>query len=69
MTRRATARRQGANMKTVNFERNAGVGNIVLANPPKNLLDRRFSECLWQSIHEASESDIRVLLVTSEGQF
>lgn len=56
-------------MKTVNFERNAGVGNIVLANPPKNLLDRRFSECLWQSIHEASESDIRVLLVTSEGQF
>jgi hypothetical protein len=54
-------------MRTVYFERNDGVGKIVLANPPKNMLDRRFSECLWQSVHEASESDIRVLLVTSEG--
>jgi enoyl-CoA hydratase/carnithine racemase len=54
-------------MKTVYFERNAGIGKIVLANPPKNLLDRRFTECLWQSVHEASERDIRVLLVTSEG--
>ena len=54
-------------MKTIRFERDHAVGRIVLANPPLNRLDLRYSGCLRQAVHEASESDIRVLLVKAEG--
>ncbi len=54
-------------MRTIRFERQDAVGRIVLANPPANRLDGQFSECLRQSVHEASESDIRVLVVEAEG--
>lgn len=54
-------------MKTVRFERQGPIGRIVLANPPRNLIDRRFSECLREAVHDASESDIRVLVVQTEG--
>jgi len=54
-------------MKTVRFERQGAIGRTVLANPPRNLLDRQFSECLRQAVHDASESDIRVLVVQTEG--
>ncbi|HEY2471513.1 MAG TPA: hypothetical protein VGI45_27235 [Terracidiphilus sp.] len=54
-------------MKTVRFERQGPIGRIVLANPPGNLIDRQFSECLRQAVHAASESDIRVLVVQTEG--
>jgi enoyl-CoA hydratase/carnithine racemase len=54
-------------MKTIRFERDHAVGQIVLANPPLNRLDLRYSEYLRQAVHEASESDIRVLLVRAEG--
>ena len=54
-------------MKTIRFERDHAVGKIVLANPPLNRLDLRYSDCLRQAVHEASESDIRVLLVKAEG--
>ena len=54
-------------MKTVYFERQGAIGRLVLANPPRNLLDRQFSECLRQAVHDASESDIRVLVVQTEG--
>jgi enoyl-CoA hydratase/carnithine racemase len=53
--------------KTIRFERQNAVGRIVLANPPYNRLDLQFSECLRQAVHEASESDIRVLVVQAEG--
>jgi enoyl-CoA hydratase/carnithine racemase len=53
--------------ETVRFERQGAIGRIVLANPPRNLLDRQFSECLRQAVHDASESDIRVLVVETEG--
>ena len=54
-------------MQTVRFERDNTVGRIVLANPPFNRLDLRFSECLRQAVHDASESDVRVVLVKAEG--
>jgi enoyl-CoA hydratase/carnithine racemase len=54
-------------MKTIRFERQNAIGRIVLANPPYNRLDLKFSECLRQAVHEASESDIRVLLIQAEG--
>ncbi|WP_263367916.1 enoyl-CoA hydratase/isomerase family protein [Edaphobacter bradus] len=54
-------------LKSVRFERQGPIGRIVLANPPHNLIDSQFSEYLRQAVHDASESDIRVLVVQSEG--
>jgi enoyl-CoA hydratase/carnithine racemase len=54
-------------MTTIRFERDGAVGNIVLANPPFNRLDLRFAEALRSAVRQASESDIRVLAVRSEG--
>ncbi|TKC88460.1 enoyl-CoA hydratase/isomerase family protein [Trinickia terrae] len=54
-------------MKSIRFERDGKVGNIVLANPPYNRLDLRFAQCLREAVQEASESDIRVLVVRAEG--
>jgi len=52
---------------TIRFERDGAVGSIVLANPPHNRLDLRFTEALRAAVHKASESDIRVLVVRAEG--
>src|SRR5258708_6038287 len=54
-------------MKTIRFERDGAIGNIVLANPPFNRLDLNFAEALRTAVHQAGESDIRVLVVRSEG--
>jgi enoyl-CoA hydratase/carnithine racemase len=51
----------------IRFQRDDAVGSIVLANPPFNRLDLRFAEALRIAVHQASESDIRVLVVRSEG--
>jgi enoyl-CoA hydratase/carnithine racemase len=51
----------------IRFERDGAVGNIVLANPPFNRLDLRFVDELRIAVHQASETDIRVLVVRSEG--
>jgi enoyl-CoA hydratase/carnithine racemase len=53
--------------ETVRFERREGLGQIVLANPPKNLIATHFSDCLREAVHQASDSDIRALLVRAEG--
>lgn len=53
--------------KTIRFERQDAVGRIVLANPPYNRLDLQFSECLRLAVHDASQSDIRVLVIQAEG--
>jgi enoyl-CoA hydratase/carnithine racemase len=52
---------------TIRFERDGAIGSIVLANPPFNRLDLRFAEALRGAVHKASESEIRVLVVRSEG--
>src|SRR5712672_2362709 len=54
-------------MKTIRFDRDGAIGRVVLANPPQNFLDRRFCECLNSAVHEASESDIRALIICAEG--
>jgi enoyl-CoA hydratase/carnithine racemase len=54
-------------MTTIRFERDGAIGNIVLANPPFNRLDLRFAEALRIAVRQASQSDIRVLVVRSEG--
>src|SRR5256885_16707286 len=55
-------------MKTIRFERQGSIGRIVLANPPYNRLDLQFSHCLRDAVHEASSSDIRALMISSEGE-
>src|SRR5882724_11152499 len=55
-------------MKTIRFERRGSIGHIVLANPPYNRLDLQFSHCLRDAVHEASSSDIRALVISSEGK-
>src|ERR1700751_853797 len=52
---------------TIRFERDGAIGHIVLANPPFNRLDLRFAEALRAAVQQASVSDIRVLVVRSEG--
>ena len=52
---------------TIRFERDGAVGSIVLANPPFNRLDLRFTESLRVAVHQASSSDIRVLVIRAEG--
>ena len=54
-------------MKVVRFERQDNVGHIVLANPPQNLVNTRFADSLREAVHQASDSDIRALLVRAEG--
>src|ERR1700732_4290614 len=54
-------------MQVIKFERKDAVGHIILANPPKNLINSSFSDSLKQAVHEASEGDIRTLLVRAEG--
>jgi enoyl-CoA hydratase/carnithine racemase len=54
-------------MTTVRFERKGTVGSIVLANPPFNRIDLKFTAGLRQALNEASASDIRVLVVRAEG--
>src|ERR1700749_1790124 len=51
----------------IRFERDGAIGTIVLANPPFNRLDLRFTEALRVAVHQASKSDIRVLVVRAEG--
>lgn len=52
---------------TIRFERTGLVGAIVLANPPFNRLDTRYAARLRDAVREASESDVRVLIVRAEG--
>src|ERR1700729_323358 len=54
-------------MTTIRFERDGAIGNIVLANPPFNRVDSRFAETLRTAGHQGSESDIRGLVIRSEG--
>jgi enoyl-CoA hydratase/carnithine racemase len=54
-------------MKTIRFEQDGAVGRIVLCAPPGNMLDKAYCENLRLAVHEASESDARVILVKAEG--
>ncbi|GAA2667130.1 enoyl-CoA hydratase/isomerase family protein [Streptomyces lunalinharesii] len=54
-------------MKTVTFEQTGRVGSIVLVDPPDHALSRTFANDLLAAVHEASSSDIRVLVVRATG--
>src|SRR5437016_8485300 len=54
-------------MSSIRFERREGIGSIVLANPPFNRVDVKYSSALRAAAHAASGSDVRVLVVRAEG--
>lgn len=54
-------------VRNVRFEQRGAVGQIVLAAPPFNRVDRRFPGDLAIAVGAASESDIRALVVRAEG--
>src|SRR6204780_2151352 len=54
-------------MHTIRFQRQNALGSIILANPPFNPIALQFAESLRQAVHDASESDIRVLVDRAEG--
>jgi enoyl-CoA hydratase/carnithine racemase len=54
-------------MKSIRFERDESVGRIILANPPANMIDMNYAPSLSQAVHEASVSDIRVVVIKAEG--
>jgi enoyl-CoA hydratase/carnithine racemase len=54
-------------MSVVRYERHGDVAHIVLANPPRNLINSAFSESLRTSVRQVSESDVRALLIRAEG--
>src|SRR5271170_1202313 len=54
-------------MSSVKFERKGALGSIVLSNPPFNRIGLDFANQLRNAVHEASDSDIRALLVRAEG--
>lgn len=54
-------------IRNVRFERDGAIGTIVLAAPPTNWLNTEFAESLRIAVHEASESDIRVLQIRADG--
>jgi enoyl-CoA hydratase/carnithine racemase len=53
-------------IRNIRFEREGAIGTIVLADPP-NWLNIQFAESLRIAVHQASESDIRVLHIRAEG--
>ena len=53
--------------KVVRFERNGVVGIIVHADGPQNFIDNAFVRDLREALVEASASDIRALVIRSEG--
>ena len=54
-------------METIRYEQKGAIGSIILANPPFNRLDLRFSAALREAVHRASESTVRVLVIRAEG--
>src|SRR5580700_7710615 len=63
----AQLKQKEAHMKTIRFEQDGAIGSIVLANPTYNRIDSVYATNLFDAVHQASESSIRVLVVRAEG--
>src|SRR5260221_11229911 len=54
-------------MRAFPWHRENDCGDFPTSNPSFTRLDLQFSECLRQAGHDASQSDIRVLVIQAEG--
>jgi enoyl-CoA hydratase/carnithine racemase len=53
--------------RLVRFERDEAIGRILLADPPFNFVSEQYAVDLRNAIHEASGTDIRVVLIEALG--
>jgi enoyl-CoA hydratase/carnithine racemase len=54
-------------VSTVRFDIVDTLGRITLTSPPYNFVGAQFNTDLATAVHEASDSDIRALLIQAEG--
>jgi enoyl-CoA hydratase/carnithine racemase len=54
-------------VSSVRFEQQDTLGRIVLASPPYNFVGSEYNADLITAVHDASESDVRALLISAEG--
>jgi enoyl-CoA hydratase/carnithine racemase len=54
-------------MPSVRYQKSGAVGDIVLCNPPLNLLNVEFYEQLRDAVLSATSDDLRAVLVLAEG--
>jgi enoyl-CoA hydratase/carnithine racemase len=53
---------------TLRFEIDGNVGSITITDPPNNRLDAAFNKEFREALHRVAESDMRVLVIRSEGE-
>ena len=54
-------------MSVVRFDIVDTLGRITLTSPPYNFVSAQFNTDLAAAVHEASDSEIRALLIRAEG--
>ena len=54
-------------VSTVRFDQEDSLGRIVLASPPYNFVSAQYNADLITAVHEASDSEVRALLICAEG--
>ena len=55
-------------MSTLRFEKNGNIGSITLTDPPDNKIGSAFNRELREALHEVAVSDVRALVIRSEGE-
>ena len=55
-------------MSTLRFEENGNTGFITLTDPPDNKIGSAFNKEFREALHEVAVSDVRALVVRSEGE-
>ena len=55
-------------MSTLRFEKNDSAGFITLTDPPDNKIGSAFNKEFREAVHEVAVSDVRALVIRSEGE-
>jgi enoyl-CoA hydratase/carnithine racemase len=55
-------------MSTLRFEKNGNAGFITLTDPPDNKIGSAFNKEFREALHEVAVSDVRALVIRSEGE-
>jgi enoyl-CoA hydratase/carnithine racemase len=69
-SRRGTNQLQlfGGQMSKLRFEKNGNTGFITLTDPPDNKIGSAFNKEFREALHEVAVSDVRALVIRSEGE-
>src|SRR6476469_3042634 len=55
-------------MRALRFEKNGNTGFITLTDPPDNKIGSAFNKEFREALHEVAVSDVRALVIRSEGE-